>query len=97
MHANAPNPNCAYKWLNHSINQRDPGRSGGLVRNGSGSPVGLRRQRTARTGGLRHQRPDNFDQIKFWQTPTEDCLGAGGTCVPYYKWVTDYLAVIGGR
>ncbi len=19
MHANAPNPNCAYKWLNHSI------------------------------------------------------------------------------
>jgi putative spermidine/putrescine transport system substrate-binding protein len=40
---------------------------------------------------------DNFDRIKFWQTPTEDCLGAGGTCVPYYKWVTDYLAVIGGR
>ena len=42
---------------------------------------------------------DNFDRVSFWKTPTDDCNGTAdvGDCVPYYRWVTDYLAVIGGR
>jgi putative spermidine/putrescine transport system substrate-binding protein len=97
MHANAPNPNCAYRWLNHSIN---PKLQGDLAAWFGTVPAVL-----AACDGNELLGPDGcntnglttFDQIKFWQTPTEDCLGAGGTCVPYYKWVTDYLAVIGGR
>jgi hypothetical protein len=23
--------------------------------------------------------------------------GGGRTCVPYYRWVTDYIAILGGR
>ena len=38
---------------------------------------------------------DNFDKIKFWKTPVAKC--EAGTCVPYYRWVSDYVAVIGGR
>lgn len=97
MHANAPNPNCAYKWLNHSITtaiQGDLAAWFGTVPAVLTACDGneLLGPEGCVTNGL-----DNFDRIKFWQTPTEDCLGAGGTCVPYYKWVTDYLAVIGGR
>jgi putative spermidine/putrescine transport system substrate-binding protein len=97
MHTNAPNPNCAYMWLNHSIN---PKLQGDLAAWFGTVPAVL-----AACEGNELLGPDGcdtnglttFDQIKFWQTPTEDCLGAGGTCIPYYKWVTDYLAVIGGR
>jgi putative spermidine/putrescine transport system substrate-binding protein len=39
---------------------------------------------------------DNFDKIRFWRTPTSRCASQG-TCVPYYRWVTDYIAVLGGR
>jgi putative spermidine/putrescine transport system substrate-binding protein len=39
---------------------------------------------------------ENFGRIKFWRTPVAKCASQG-TCVPYYRWVTDYIAVIGGR
>ena len=38
---------------------------------------------------------DNFDKIRFWRTPTAKC--ESGDCVPYYRWVSDYVGVIGGR
>ena len=38
---------------------------------------------------------DKFDQIHFWRTPEATC--AQGTCVPYSRWATDYVAVMGGR
>jgi len=40
---------------------------------------------------------DNFDKIKFWKTPTSKCATQGDQCVPYYRWVSDYIGVIGGR
>ena len=42
---------------------------------------------------------DNFDRIHFWKTPQSDCFApdSGQTCVPYQQWVTNYVAVIGGR
>jgi putative spermidine/putrescine transport system substrate-binding protein len=39
----------------------------------------------------------NFDKIAFWRTPTADCGDGKSDCVPYYEWVTSYIAVIGGR
>jgi len=39
---------------------------------------------------------DNFDKIKFWRTPEAKCASAEG-CVPYSRWVTDYVAVMGGK
>ena len=40
---------------------------------------------------------DNFDKIHFWKTPTAKCATQGDQCVPYYRWVSDYIGVIGGR
>ena len=38
----------------------------------------------------------NFERIHFWRTPVTRCESQG-ECIPYYKWVTDYIAVLGGR
>jgi putative spermidine/putrescine transport system substrate-binding protein len=32
----------------------------------------------------------------FWKTPVASCK-TQEVCVPYYRWVTDYIAVLGGR
>ena len=39
---------------------------------------------------------DDFDRVSFWQTPVSKCESQG-ECVPYYRWVSDYIGVIGGR
>ena len=40
---------------------------------------------------------DDFDKIRFWTTPVADCSQGEDVCVPYYRWVSDYIGVIGGR
>ena len=40
---------------------------------------------------------DDFDRIRFWRTPVANCSVGEGACVPYYRWVSDYIGVIGGR
>ena len=97
MHANAPHPNCAYEWMEWSLN---PKLQGDLAAWFGSVPVNLE----ACTGnelltdaGCDTNGLGNFDQIHFWKTPQADCFGTGGECVPYHEWVTASVAVIGGR
>jgi putative spermidine/putrescine transport system substrate-binding protein len=96
MHVDAPHPNCAYMWLEHSINpklQGDLAAWFGSVPAVLGACKGnqLLTDAGCETNGL-----GNFEKISFWRTPVADC-GGGRQCVPYYRWVTDYIAVLGGR
>lgn len=96
MHAEAPHPNCAYMWLEHSIN---PKLQGDLAAWFGSVPVVLDAckgnellgDEGCATNGL-----GNFEKISFWRTPVSKCE-TQETCVPYYRWVTDYIAVLGGR
>jgi putative spermidine/putrescine transport system substrate-binding protein len=96
MHADAPHPNCAYMWLEHSIN---PKLQGDLASWFGSVPVvldackgnALLTDTGCETNGL-----GNFDRIHFWRTPVAQCE-TQEACVPYYRWVTDYIAVLGGR
>lgn len=96
MHAEAPHPNCAYMWLEHSIN---PKLQGDLAAWFGSVPVVLSAckgnellgDEGCSTNGL-----DDFEKISFWRTPVSKCE-TQETCVPYYRWVTDYIAVLGGR
>ena len=96
MHVDAPHPNCAYKWLDHSIN---PKLQGDLAAWFGSVPVvleacqgnALLTDQGCATNGL-----ENFDKIWFWKTPVANC-GGSEECVPYHEWVTNYIAVIGGR
>lgn len=97
MHVDAAHPNCAYLWLEHSIN---PKLQGDLAAWFGSVPAVL----AACSGnalltdeGCALNGEGNFSQIAFWKTPTSDCSGAGGECVPYHEWVTNMIAVMGGR
>ena len=104
VHAEAANVNCAYMWMEHQLSsnlQSDlgvwfgavpsvPSKCGtGLMDPAAGIyPEGAD---ACKINGI-----DNFDKIYFWKTPTSNCK-TQDSCVPYYKWVTDYIAVLGGR
>lgn len=104
VHAEADNVNCAYLWMEHQLSsnlQSDlgvwfgavpsvPSKCGtGLMDPASGIyPEGAD---ACKINGI-----DNFDKIYFWKTPVSKCESQD-SCVPYYKWVTDYIAVLGGR
>ena len=97
LHIDAKHPNCAYKWLEHSLNpklQGDLAAWFGSVPSAPDACKGnaLLTDECCKTNGF-----DNFDKIKFWRTPTSDCGDGRKECVPYYEWSSAYVAVIGGR
>jgi putative spermidine/putrescine transport system substrate-binding protein len=103
MHRDAPNPNCAYKWLEHSIN---PKLQGDLASWFGSVPVVLsacQGNALLTDEGCDINGLGNFEKIAFWKTPSAECgfdpAGDAGPsdCVPYHEWVTNMIAVIGGR
>ncbi len=97
MHIDAAHPNCAYKWLEWSLN---PKLQGDLAAWFGSVPVVLEAcQGNELLGpdGCKINGLENFDKIWFWRTPTTDCGDGRKECVPYHEWVTNYVAVIGGR
>jgi len=96
MHAEAPHPNCAYLWLEHSINKK---LQGDLAAWFGSVPVVLEAcegNELLGPDGCKVNGLENFARIHFWRTPVTDCK-TQAQCVPYYRWVTDYIAVLGGR
>jgi putative spermidine/putrescine transport system substrate-binding protein len=96
MHSNAPNPNCAYLWLNQSINKKLQGDLAAWFGSVPARLDACKGNELLTDEGCQTNGVDNFGKISFWKTPVANC-GGGRTCVPYYRWVTSYIAVIGGR
>ena len=96
VQASAAHPNCAYRWMEHSLSPKTQGDLAAWF--GSVPVVPEACQGNALLGetGCETNGAGNFDRIAFWRTPVADC-GAGRQCVPYHEWVTSYIAVIGGR
>jgi putative spermidine/putrescine transport system substrate-binding protein len=46
--------------------------------------------------GCERNGSDDFEKIHFWRTPTAKCA-THGECVPYHRWVSDFIAILGGR
>ena len=97
MHVDATHPNCAYLWLNHSLNTKLQGDLAAWFGSVPVVPTACEGNELLGAEGCKTNGIENFDRISFWKTPTADCSGAGGACVPYAEWVTSYLAVIGGQ
>jgi len=99
MHVNAANPNCAYLWLEWSLNPKLQGDLAAWFGSVPAAPAACEGNELLGETGCAVNGFDNFDKISFWRTPTTACQD-GRTeveCVPYYAWVTNYIAVIGGR
>ncbi len=98
MHVDAANPNCAYKWMEHTLSSNL--QSDLSVWFGANPSVpaactdgrGMQTAEGCTTNGF-----DNFEQVRFWTTPVSKCESQNDACVPYYRWVSDYIGVIGGR
>ncbi len=98
MHSEAPNPNCAYMWLEHSIDPKVQGDVAAWFGSVPSVPAACTGNELLTDTGCAINGFDNFDQIRFWRTPTSACGDdRGDVCVPYREWVTNYIAVIGGR
>jgi putative spermidine/putrescine transport system substrate-binding protein len=98
MHVDAPHPNCAYMWLEHSLNLNIQGDLAAWFGSVPAVPAACEGNELLGENGCTINGFDNFDKIAFWRTPTTTCAdGRGDICVPYRKWATDYVAVIGGR
>jgi putative spermidine/putrescine transport system substrate-binding protein len=97
LHADSEHPSCAYKFMEHSLSsnlQSDLSVWFGAVPSvpeACTDGSGMQTAEGCSANGL-----DDFEKIAFWRTPVSQCESQG-SCVPYYRWVSDYIGVIGGR
>jgi len=97
LHVDAAHPNCAYKWMEWSLNPKVQGDLAAWFQN---IPVRLdacEGNELLGPDGCVNNGLNDFDKIWWWRTPTTDCGDGRMECVPYHEWVTSYVAVIGGR
>ncbi len=97
MHANAPHPNCAYMWLEHSINPKLQGDLAAWFGSVPAVLAACKGNELLTDAGCATNGEGNFSRIHFWKTPTSKCATQNDACVPYYRWVSDYIAILGGR
>ncbi|WOX48910.1 ABC transporter substrate-binding protein [Aeromonas sp. XH] len=96
VHSEAKNLTCAYKWLEHSLNNKLQGDLASWFGSVPVVPAACEGNALLGKEGCKTNGIDNFDMVHFWRTPVSQCKSQG-TCVPYYRWVSDYIAILGGR
>lgn len=98
LHVDSKHPTCAYLWFDHQLSsnlQSDLSVWFGAVPSVPAACTdgrGMQTKEGCDANGL-----SDFDKIRFWRTPVANCSQGAGACVPYYRWVSDYIGVIGGR
>ena len=97
LHADAQHPNCAYMWMEHSLKPKVQGDLAAWFGSVPVVPAACKGNELLTDEGCATNGFDNFEKIKFWKTPVSQCATQGDQCVPYYRWVSDYIGVIGGR
>ncbi|MBF3237734.1 ABC transporter substrate-binding protein [Aeromonas veronii] len=96
VHSDAKNLTCAYKWLEHSLSNKLQGDLAAWFGSVPVVPAACEGNALLGPTGCKTNGLDNFDRVRFWRTPVSQCKSQG-TCVPYYRWVSDYIAILGGR
>ncbi|WP_209598100.1 ABC transporter substrate-binding protein [Ruegeria sp. HKCCSP351] len=97
MHADAEHPNCAYMWMEHTLSSNLMSDLSVWFGANPAVPAACTDGRGMQNAeGCTKNGFDDFERIAFWQTPVSKCESQG-ECVPYYRWVSDYIGVIGGR
>ena len=97
LHADAANPNCAYMWIEHSLSPKVQGDVAAWFGSVPVRAGRLQGQRAADRRRLQDQRLREFRQDQVLEDAGLANAPARAKCVPYYRWVSDYIGVIGGR
>ena len=95
MHADAKHPNCAYAWMEWSISPKVQGDVAAWFGSLPAVPAACKGNALLGADGCKTNGSENFDQIHFWRTPDAKCSDPAG-CVPYSRWTSDYIAIMGG-
>ena len=93
----AKHPNCAYKWMEWSISPKVQGDVAAWFGSVPVMPAACEGNELLGAEGCKTNGIDNFDKINFWRTPEAKCAAQNDACIPYSRWATDYVAVMGGR
>jgi putative spermidine/putrescine transport system substrate-binding protein len=93
---NAPHPVCAAAWLEHSLNPKVQGDVAAWFGSVPAVPAACKGNALLGERGCERNGANDFQKIYFWRTPIAKCA-TQGECVPYYRWVSDYTAILGGR
>ncbi|MBD1557503.1 ABC transporter substrate-binding protein [Vibrio sp. S9_S30] len=96
LHADAKNVNCAYRWLEHSISEKLQGDLAAWFGSVPSVPAACKGNELLGAKGCENNGYGEFEKVSFWRTPVSQCA-TQERCVPYYRWVSDYIAVLGGR
>jgi len=94
MHVDAPHPNCAYAWMEWSLNPKLQGDLAAWFGSVPAVPAACTGNEILTDEGCATNGFDNFDKIWFWRTPTAACSTGAGNCIPYSKWVDAYIGII---
>jgi putative spermidine/putrescine transport system substrate-binding protein len=97
LHAEAANPNCAYMWMEHSLSPKVQGDLAAWFGSVPANLNACKGNALLTDGGCDTNGLQNFDKIAFWRTPVAKCASQAEGCVPYHRWVSDMIAVLGGR
>lgn len=97
LHVDAKHPNCAYLWMEHSLNPKLQGDLSAWFGSVPAVPAACKGNKLLTDEGCAAQGYNDFDRISFWKTPTTQCKTQNNECVPYHRWASDYIAVLGGR
>lgn len=97
MYVHAPHPNCAYLWLEHSIDPKVQGDVASWFGSNPAVPAGCTASDLLGADGCKANGYDTFDKISFWKTPIADCGNGQSNCVAYDQWVKQFQAVVGGQ
>ena len=97
MHIDAKNPNCAYKWMEHSLNPKLQGDLSAWFGSVPAVPAACKGNALLTDAGCARQGFNDFEKISFWKTPVTQCKTQDNKCVPYHKWASDYISILGGR
>jgi putative spermidine/putrescine transport system substrate-binding protein len=83
-------------WMEHSLSPKVQGDLAAWFGSVPSVPAACSGNELLTDEGCKANGFEDFDRISFWTTPVSKCASQG-ECVPYYRWVSDYIGVIGGR
>ena len=83
MHVDAKNPNCAYKWLEWSLNPKVQGDIAAWFGSNPVVPEGCTASALLGKEGCAANGFNDFDKIYFWKTPVANCKTQGGRVRSY--------------
>jgi putative spermidine/putrescine transport system substrate-binding protein len=84
-------------WLEHSINPKLQGDLAAWFGSVPAVPAACTGNALLTDAGCETNGAGSFEKVHFWRTPVAKCTSQAQGCVPYYRWVSDYIAVLGGR